>query len=250
MFPPLAGDVEDHTRAHTARVSFRLSARWTFERSYAWTRTGSHAHPHGGSTPPTSNCGCHGEPQLEVSKQTALLAWGELKPGAMPSEHAGERGREGVARPRRRKPTRAEANSPHLHHFGIMGDVLPFERSDRGDRRSEAAPDDTPSASEDEAMDLGAFLIRQLERLNARQRAYTEKLERLVTAISSLKERMSHGTATDDERVVILNELEGVEALRDALIATTREVSAQFRQKFAHLERMETHRRESGREAA
>lgn len=66
----------------------------------------------------------------------------------------------------------------------------------------------------------------------------------------SLKARMFHGDAPDLERAALDDELEGAEALRDELIAAIRKVDAQFREKFAHLERMETHRRDSGREVA
>lgn len=131
-----------------------------------------------------------------------------------------------------------------------MGDVLPLEQPDRGDRKSDGAPEHTPSAAEDEAADLGAFLIRQLEGLNARHREYTERLERVAAAMASLKARMFHSDAPDIERAVLDDELEGVEALRDELIAAIRKVDAQFKEKLAHLERMAAHRRDSGREAA
>lgn len=134
----------------------------------------------------------------------------------------------------------------------IMGDVLPLERSEDRDRRSDVTPDSVSSAAapEGEAVDLGAFLARQLEGLNAQKREYVEKLERVATAMVSLKNRMLHGNAPDVERVALLEEFEGAEALRDTLIAAIHEVNARFKEKIDHLTRIETHRRESGREAA
>lgn len=131
-----------------------------------------------------------------------------------------------------------------------MGTILPFERPEPAERDDGAASDDASHAFEGEVVDLAAFLTRKLERLVAQQRAYTEKAERVVRTIDALKARMLHGETTDDERVALLDEFEGAEAVLAELLQTIRTISAEVRAGFEQSDRLQDHRRASDSGAA